>query len=73
MKQRLNLRVRPSRNAALAHLAKDLPVPVLADYLGLAHSTAGKWADLVAHQWSEYIVLRRSGTGSGPRNPARTE
>ncbi len=61
IKQRLDIGVRPSRNAALAHLAKELPVPVLADYLGLAHSTAAQWADLVEHQWAEYIVMRRAG------------
>ena len=45
----------------MAHLAKELPVLVLADYLGPAHSTAAQWADLVEHQWTECIVLRRAG------------
>ena len=60
IKQCLGIGVRPSRNAALAHLAKELPVPVLADYLGLAHTTASQWAGLVERQWGEYIVQRRS-------------
>lgn len=59
-KQCLGIGVRPSRNAALAHLAKELPVPVLADYLGLAHTTASQWAALVERQWTEYVVLRRA-------------
>lgn len=61
IKQSLGIGVRPSRNAALAHLAKELPVPVLADYLGLAHTTASQWAGLVERQWTEYIGLRRAG------------
>lgn len=74
IKQCLGIGVRPSRNAALAHLAKELPVPVLADYLGLAHTTASQWAGLVEHQWTEYIVLRRGGNPStDAKNPARFE
>lgn len=71
----LGCSVRPSRNAALAHLAKELPVPVLADYLGLAYTTAAQWADLVERQWSDYIVARRRGVmvGAEPGNRAGTE
>lgn len=61
IKDALGHGVLPSRNAALAHLANELPVPVLADYLGLAHSTAAQWAELVEHQWGEYVLLRREG------------
>jgi hypothetical protein len=71
----LGCSVRLSRNAALVHLAKELPVPVLADYLGLAYTTASQWADLVERQWSDYIAIRRRAVlvGVEPGNPALPE
>jgi len=56
----LRVGARPARNAALAQLARDLPVPVLADYLGIAPTTAAQWAELVQRTWTEYVALRRT-------------
>ena len=52
--------IQPShaRNAAMFDLAAQIPVPVLADLLGIATSTATRWAALAAKDWSRYIADR---------------
>lgn len=47
-----------SRHAARYGLATDLPAPVLADLIGIADTTAGRWAALAARDWSGYIAQR---------------
>ena len=42
----LGIDARPARNAALISLAGNLPIPVLADVLGLSTTTAERWAAL---------------------------
>lgn len=50
--------IRPgrSRHAALFGLAGSLPAPVLADLVGIADTTATRWAALAARDWSSYIA-----------------
>ena len=47
-----------TRNAALFQLAAAMPIPVLADVLGLSTNTATRWATLVGRDWNTYIALR---------------
>ena len=58
------LAARPARNAALIALAGDLPVPVLADVLGLSLTTAGRWAALAQRDWAAYIAERATTVSS---------
>lgn len=50
---------RRSRHAALFGLAAELPAPVLADLIGIADTTATRWAALAARDWSGYIAQRQ--------------
>ena len=63
----LGLAARPARNAALITLAEDLPVPVLADVLGLSLTTAQRWAALAQRDWAAYIAERVTAMSS-PRD-----
>lgn len=59
--------IRPNhaRRAAMFHLAAEMLIPVLAELLGLAPTTAGRWAALSAGTWARYTAMRRtSGTAS---------
>lgn len=52
--------IRPgqSRHAAMFALAGNIPAPVLADLVGIADTTAIRWAALAARDWSSYIAMR---------------
>jgi hypothetical protein len=52
--------IQPShaRKSAMFQLAAEIPTPVLADILGLATSTATRWAALAARDWSYYTAQR---------------
>ena len=52
--------VRPgrSRHAAMFALAGQVPAPVLADLIGIADTTAIRWAALAARDWSSYVAQR---------------
>ena len=52
--------IRPShaRQAAMFHLAADIPTPVLAELLGLAPATAARWASLSTRSWGQYTAMR---------------
>ncbi len=52
--------IRRARGAALITLAGDLPVPVLADLLGISISSAGNWARHAQHDWTAYVAARAS-------------
>jgi hypothetical protein len=52
------LYARTAPNAALISLAGDLPVPILADVLGLHTATAEQWAHLANRDWAAYIAER---------------
>lgn len=54
----LGINARTARNAALISLAGDLPVPILADVLGLHTNTAERWAHLAKSDWTAYIAER---------------
>jgi hypothetical protein len=58
----LGLDARIARNAALISLANDLPVPILADVLGLHTTTAERWAHLAKSDWTAYIAERITDT-----------
>ncbi len=50
------------RNAALYQLAAEMPVPVLADLLGLSTTAATRWATLAGPDWATYMALRYQST-----------
>jgi hypothetical protein len=54
----LGINARTARNAALVSLAGDLPVPILADVLGLHTATAERWAHLATSDWTAYVAER---------------
>jgi hypothetical protein len=39
-------------------LAGQVPAPVLADLIGIADTTAIRWAALAARDWSSYVAQR---------------
>lgn len=53
--------IRPgkSRHAAMFALAGGIPAAVLADLIGIADTTAIRWAALAARDWSGYIAQRQ--------------
>lgn len=55
---RLGIEPRAHRNTALLQLAGELPIPVLADLLGLHLGTAQRWADTAAGNWTAYAAIR---------------
>ncbi len=40
------------------HLAGTIPVPVLADLLGVSTTAAGRWTALAGRSWMSYIAAR---------------
>lgn len=54
----LGIRPKHARHAALFHLSADMPVPVLAELLGLSPITASRWAALSARSWALYTAMR---------------
>ncbi len=66
--------IRPfgSRKAALFGLAAQIPTPVLADLLGIATTTATRWAALAARDWTGYIAQRHDHQDQGHVDPATT-
>jgi hypothetical protein len=54
----VGINARTARNAALVSLAGDLPIPILADVLGLHTATAERWAHLATSDWTAYIAER---------------
>jgi hypothetical protein len=63
----LGVNARTARNAALMSLAVDLPVPILADVLGLHTATAERWAHLAQRDWTAYIAERTTRSTSSSR------
>ncbi|MCF7552664.1 hypothetical protein [Pseudonocardia sp. WMMC193] len=55
---RHGLPLRLTRNAALLHLAAELPPIVIADLLGIHPGTAHHWADAAAGRWTTYAAHR---------------
>jgi len=55
---RLGIHARRHRNAALLQLAAELPIPVVADLLGVHISTASNWADHSGSNWRHYAAQR---------------
>lgn len=45
-------------NAAMIQLSADMPSAVLADIFGRTLGTPARWADLSAHDWSQYTAER---------------
>jgi hypothetical protein len=58
---RHGIQTRPGHGAALIALAGELPVPVLADLLGVHIHTAQKWAAHVQRDWATYLAAREGG------------
>jgi hypothetical protein len=48
-------------------LAGDLPVPILANILGLHTATAERWAHLAQRDWTAYIAERTTGSTPNSR------
>lgn len=51
---------RANRNAALLQLAAEIPAAVLADTLGITPSTAVRWTQTTAGDWTRYAARRAS-------------
>ncbi len=45
------------RQAALLHLAGELPAAILADIVGVHVNTAGAWAEIAGRPWGDYPTL----------------
>ena len=60
--QLVALGIQPSdaRKAAMFDLAAQMPVPIVAELLGLSPNTATRWATLAARDWSQYAAMRRA-------------
>jgi len=54
----LGIHARRHRNAVLLQLAAELPIPVVADLLGVHISTASNWADHSGSNWRHYAAQR---------------
>lgn len=52
----------PARNAALIHLATEVPAAVIADMLGLHPGTATRWVELAGAKWTGYAADRSTAT-----------
>lgn len=48
----------PSRNAARAGWARDIPSPIAADVVGIDINTATQWASRTRRDWTDYIAER---------------
>jgi hypothetical protein len=48
----------PSRNAARAEWARDIPSPIAADLLGINITTAARWASRTRRDWTDYLAER---------------
>jgi hypothetical protein len=61
-KQLVALGIHPqaSKHAALFQLAATLPHPILADVLGISHTSAIRWAALSSRTWGQYTAARRA-------------
>jgi hypothetical protein len=46
------------RQAALLHLAGEIPAAILADIVGVNVNTAGTWAEIAGRPWGDYPTLR---------------
>jgi hypothetical protein len=55
---RHGIAVRAARNGALATLAADLPVAILADMLGIHVNTAVRWVIYARRDWIDYLADR---------------
>lgn len=55
---RLGINSRADCNTALLQLAAELPVPVLADLIGLHIVTADRWAQAASAGWTTYAAIR---------------
>jgi hypothetical protein len=51
-----------ARNAALIHLATEVPAAVIADMLGLHLGTATRWVELAGAKWTGYAADRSTAT-----------
>jgi hypothetical protein len=54
----LGIDPRSDRNTALLQLATELPVPVIADLLGIHIVTADRWAQAASVGWTTYAAIR---------------
>ena len=53
-----------ARNAALLHLAAELPPIVIADLLGIHPHTANRWSDAAGGRWMNYAAHRNSASSN---------
>ncbi len=58
--KRIGVAAQTSRTTAIMQLAAELPVAVLAGFLGIHPQTAVVWNKLAASSWNSYPALRRS-------------
>jgi hypothetical protein len=60
--RRLGIVARPSRAAALLHLAQSLPPAILADLLGISESRAADWTRAATGDWAAYAAAKGAMT-----------
>lgn len=67
----LGIPARPSRAAALLHLAQTLPPAILADLLGISEGRAADWTRAATGDWARYAAdaSRRLGIDREPSSP----
>jgi hypothetical protein len=63
---RLGIRVRPTRTAALLQLAAEVPAVALADLLAISPGTATGWVKAAGGDWSRYAADRSRATSNPP-------
>jgi hypothetical protein len=57
--KRIGVDCHARRIAALIDMAGQIPVPVLADLLGIGILTATRWAEIAGRPWADYPALRQ--------------
>jgi hypothetical protein len=48
--------IRTARNAAMLHLAAEIPTPLLAELIGISPGRAASWANLAKRNWIGYLA-----------------
>jgi hypothetical protein len=63
--KKLGIEAQGARNTAVLNLARDVPVSVLADLLGITAATAERWRELAGGNWTTYAPI--GGYRKSPR------
>lgn len=58
--KRLGINTVPFRGAAIFNLIQTMPLSVVHDFTGVAHSTLLRWSEISQRDWTNYPTLRMS-------------